>query len=325
MKELTITSNEADQRIDRFLKKYLSKASKGFLYKLIRKKRIKLNNKRVSPDYMLKRGDTIQLFLSNDTINDYREIKEISKFQQDLDIVYEDENILIVNKSRGLLVHSSSRNDKATLIDQVYYYLNSKGEYIPDNENTFSPACCNRIDRNTSGIIMVAKNYPSLKAINKMLKDYTISKKYLALVEGKVSKENELKGFLIKDSKTNKVEVFSRERKHSKFIHTRYRPIKNKGNYSLIDIDLITGRSHQIRVHLASVGNPLIGDFKYGDKRINNIFLSKYKLSSQFLHGYLVHFDKCPPLLKYLEGKSFRANTPNDLQNILEDLGLGED
>src|SRR5690554_2942320 len=155
MKEITITANEADQRIDRFLKKYLSKASKGFLYKLLRKKKIKLNNKRVLPNYMLKSGDTIQFFLNDDTINEFREIKEIVKFEKPLDIVYEDKNILIINKPKGLLVHSQSKKDKNTLIDQVYYYLNTKGEYIPENENTFSPACCNRIDRNTSGIIIV--------------------------------------------------------------------------------------------------------------------------------------------------------------------------
>ena len=322
MKEITITANEADQRIDRFLKKYLSKASKGFLYKLLRKKKIKLNNKRVLPNYMLKSGDTIQFFLNDDTINEFREIKEIVKFEKPLDIVYEDKNILIINKPKGLLVHSQSKKDKNTLIDQVYYYLNTKGEYIPENENTFSPACCNRIDRNTSGIIIVAKNYSSLKAINQMQKNNKIVKKYLALVVGKLVGENELKGFLIKDNSTNKVEVLPQAKKDSKFIHTMYTLIKTNGDYSLLDINLITGRSHQIRAHLASEGNPIIGDFKYGNKKINNLFLNKYELKSQFLHGYFIRFDKCPPLLKYLEGKSIKADLPNNLLEILKSLGL---
>src|SRR5690554_160836 len=153
MKELIITSNEAEQRIDRFLKKYIPEAPKGFIYKMIRKKRIKINGSRVSPEYILKIDDRIQLYLSEDTIENFREVRPIISFVQPLDIVYEDDNILLVNKPKGLLVHGDHKENQNTLINQVYYYLNKKGDYIPQEESTFSPACCNRLDRNTSGII----------------------------------------------------------------------------------------------------------------------------------------------------------------------------
>lgn len=324
MKELIITSNEAEQRVDRFLKKYIPKAPKGFIYKMIRKKRIKVNQARVSPDYILKIDDTIQLYLSEDTIIGFKESKEILTFKQSLDIVYEDDHILLVNKPKGLLVHGDYKESKNTLINQIHYYLYKKGSYIPEKENTFSPACCNRLDRNTSGIIIVAKDYPSLQAINSIIKENHIEKKYLALVKGSVLKKRQLKGFLVKDSKTNKVEITSKAGKGSKFIHTKYNPIKNNEDYSLLEIDLITGRSHQIRAHLASEGNPIIGDYKYGDKDKNTVFYERFKLKSQFLHAYFIQFKKCPSFLAYLEENSFKASLPGELKTILASMGWEE-
>lgn len=324
MKELIITQNEAEQRIDRFLKKYIPEASKGFIYKMIRKKRIKINGARVLPEYILKIDDTIQLYLSEDTIEDFREIKQIISFDQSIDIVYEDNNILLVNKPKGLLVHGDYKENKNTLINQIYYYLYKKGSYNPKEENTFSPACCNRLDRNTSGIVIVAKNYPSLQAVNSMIKDNRIEKKYLALVKGKIHKKSELKGFILKDSKTNKVKIISQERKGSKFIHTKYQPIKYNEDFSLLEIHLITGRSHQIRAHLSSEGHPIIGDYKYGNKEVNSIFNDRFKLNSQFLHAFFIQFQKCPSFLTYLEGKSFKVSLPNDLKKIIGTMGWEE-
>jgi 23S rRNA pseudouridine955/2504/2580 synthase len=324
MKELIITPNEAEQRIDRFLKKFIPKASKGFIYKMIRKKRIKINGVRVSPDYILQIDDTIQLYLSEDTIEGFRDIKQIISFEQLMDIVYEDDNILLVNKPKGLLVHGDYKENKNTLINQIYYYLNKKGTYKPKEENTFSPACCNRLDRNTSGIIIVAKNYPSLQAVNSMIKEDKIVKKYLALVKGRLYKKEDLKGFILKDRKTNKVEIIPQEKKGSKFIHTKYNPIIHNENFTLLEINLITGRSHQIRAHLASEGYPIIGDYKYGNKEVNSIFYDKFKLNSQFLHAYFIQFQKCPSFLTYLEGKSFKVSLPNDLKKITGTMGWEE-
>lgn len=324
MKELIITSNEAEQRIDRFLKKYIPEAPKGFIYKMIRKKRIKINGSRVSPEYILKIDDRIQLYLSEDTIENFREVRPIISFVQPLDIVYEDDNILLVNKPKGLLVHGDYKENKNTLINQIYYYLNKKGDYIPQEENTFSPACCNRLDRNTSGIIIVAKNYQSLQAMNLMIKEDKIVKKYLALVKGEITKNKDLKGFLLKDVKTNRVGIIAQERKGSKFIHTKYQPIKSNEDFSLLEIHLITGRSHQIRAHLASEGYPIIGDYKYGKKEDNKYFYQQFKLNSQFLHAYFIQFQNCPSFLSYIEGKIFKASLPEELKKILATWGWEE-
>lgn len=321
MKELSITSNEAEQRVDRFLKKYIPKASKGFIYKMIRKKRIKVNKTRVSADYILKKHDTMQLYLSEETITAFREIKQIISFEKSLDIVYEDEHILLVSKPKGLLIHGDYKESKNTLINQVYYYLNKKRSYIPEEENSFSPACCNRLDRNTSGMVIVAKNYPSLQAVNAMLKGNQIEKKYLALVKGNILREKQLKGFLVKNTETNKVEITSQMSKKSKFVHTKYKPLKSNQDYTLLEIDLITGRSHQIRAHLASEGNAIIGDYKYGDKEENTVFHQKFNLKSQFLHAYSIEFKDSPPFLTYLEGKKFQAVLPTELKVILTSMG----
>lgn len=314
MKEIRVTQNEAQQRMDRFLKKYISEASTGFIYKMLRKKRIKLNGAKVTPNTMLKVGDVIQMYLSEDTIENFKGHYQTVMAEGTIDVVYEDENLLLVNKPKGLLVHGDSREKNDTLINRVYYYLNQKGIFNPLEENTFSPACCNRLDRNTSGIVIVAKNYPSLQAINAMMKENKIKKKYLALVRGKVLQEKELKGYLFKDTKSNKVKVLFQEQKGARFIHTKYKPLKYYQGFSLLEIDLITGRSHQIRAHLASEGFPIVGDYKYGNLQVNKEFP---QLDSQFLHAYLIKFTNCSKDLSYLEGKSFIADLSEDLKRII--------
>lgn len=318
MKEIVITKNQAQQRMDRFLKKYMPKASTGFLYKMLRKKRIKLNGAKTNPDTMLKIGDTIQMYLGEDTISKFQGQQEIIMTKGSLDIIYEDENILLINKPKGLLVHGDHSEKKNTLINQIYYYLNQQGDFTPTKEDTFSPSCCNRIDRNTSGIVIVAKNYPTLQAVNSMIKEDKVIKKYLTLVKGKVDQERELRGFLLKDARENKVKILFKEKKDAKFVHTKYRPIKYNKDFSLLEVNLITGRSHQIRAHLSSEGFPIIGDQKYGNGGINQVFSKKFHLDSQFLHSYFVKFIDCPRNLSYLEGKSFVADLPLDLQKIVD-------
>ena len=321
MKEITITKNEAQQRVDRFLKKYMPEASTGFIYKMLRKKRIKLNGARTTPDTILKVKDIIQMYLSEDTIKNFKGYHQAVMAKGVIDVVYEDENLLLVNKPKGLLVHGDSREKNDTLINRVYYYLSQEGIFNPLEENTFSPACCNRLDRNTSGIVIVAKNYPSLQAINAMMKENKIKKKYLALVKGKVLQEKELKGYLFKDTKSNKVKVLFQEQKGARFIHTKYKPLKYYQGFSLLEIDLITGRSHQIRAHLASEGFPIVGDYKYGNPQVNRNFP---QLDSQFLHAYLIQFTNCPKDLSYLEGKSFIADLPEDLKRIIHSFSWEE-
>lgn len=320
MRKIEIDTNEGKQRIDRFLKKYLKEASKGFIYKMLRKKRIKVNGNKAAPDYILETGDIIEFYLSEETINKFqKEQKKIFK-KAIIEVVYEDENILLVNKPIGLLVHEDNKEKENTLINQVYYYLNEKGSYFPEKENTFSPACCNRLDRNTSGIIIIAKNFPTLQAVNKILKENKIEKKYIALVKGHKKEYKELKGYWIKDTGSNKVKIVHQDIKGSKFIHTKYKGLKQTNNYTLLEIQLITGRSHQIRAHLSSEGIPIVGDHKYGDIPVNRELHNKYGLKSQFLHAYSLKFYNCPELLKNLEDRTFKAELPSMFNKILQDI-----
>jgi 23S rRNA pseudouridine955/2504/2580 synthase len=321
VRELNVGKNEGNQRIDKFLRKYLPKASLGFIYKMIRKKNIKVNGGRIDNDYMLQDGDMVQLYLSEETIEGFSEKKEVKTVRMSFKVVYEDENILLVNKPFGLLVHGDSREKKNTLINQVMSYLHAKGEYDPRDEKTFVPASVNRLDRNTSGIVIFAKNYETVQNLNKMIreKEY-IRKYYLTIVKGSVRKGQELKGYLTKDEDRNRVRLAAREDEDAKEIHTIYKPLKRTDEFSLLEVEIITGRTHQIRLHLSSIGHPIIGDSKYGNPRINQMMKKEFGLDTQFLHAYKIFFDKCVGNLTYLEGKSFEAVLPKRLKDIEDGL-----
>jgi 23S rRNA pseudouridine955/2504/2580 synthase len=321
VRELNVGKNEGNQRIDKFLRKYLPKASLGFIYKMIRKKNIKVNGGKIDNDYILKEGDMIQLYLSEDTVEGFSEKKEVKTVRMSFKIVYEDENILLVNKPFGLLVHGDSREKKNTLINQVMSYLHGKGEYNPRDEKTFVPASVNRLDRNTSGIVIFAKNYETVQNLNKMIreKEY-IRKYYLTIVKGSVRKGQELKGYLTKDEERNRVRLAAREDEDAKEIHTIYKPLKRTDEFSLLEVEIITGRTHQIRLHLSSIGHPIIGDSKYGNPRINQMVKKDFGLDTQFLHAHKIFFDKCVGNLTYLEGKSFEASLPKRLKDIEDRL-----
>lgn len=321
MREITIGKNEANQRIDKFLRKYMPKASMGFIYKMIRKKNIKLNNKRTPQEYILKEEDQIQLYLSEETIKGFLEEKTIYNVKRNFDIVYEDKNLILVNKPQGLLVHEDHKEQENTLVNQVIKYLYDQGEYNPKEEKTFVPASVNRLDRNTSGIVIIAKNYETLQNLNEMVrkKEY-IRKYYLTIVKGQIKNGQELKGYLMKDTNLNCVKLVSKETEKAKFIYTKYKPIKTSHKYSLLEVEIITGRTHQIRLHLSSTSHPIIGDDKYGDEKVNKIFKDKFNLKYQFLHAYKITFYKCIGNLKYLEGKNFNARLSSNFENIKEQL-----
>jgi len=316
LKELIIDKNESEQRLDRFLKKYLKEAPNSFIYKMIRKKNIKLNGKRAQIDTILAKGDTVQLYLSDETIEKFRGEDEIIKSTFKPKIVYEDNNIILMNKPVGILSHSEKKNSYDNMVDSMINYLYLKGEYNPKLEKTFVPAICNRLDRNTSGIIIGAKNSQTLRLINEALRNNYIDRYYKTIVIGEIKEEKIIEGYLTKDGELNKVEVSKKEDEDSKEISTRIKPLITKSEYSLLEIQLLTGRTHQIRAHLAYIGHPIIGDFKYGNRQINEYFKKKFGLKNQILHGYKVIFNGLDKPLNYLNQREFTSSPENTYVNI---------
>ena len=267
MRKVYINRNDAGQRLDKFLSKAYPLLPKSLMYKFIRTKKIKVNRKRAEIGQMLCEGDEILLFISDEFFpreSDafYKKIKPV------FGVVYEDENIIVANKPGGLLCHSDEEGEQNTLIEQIKAYLWQKGENDEEKENSFAPALCNRIDRNTCGIVFAAKNAAALRAMNEAVKERKIDKFYLCLVHGVPAKrEDTLRGYLIKDGGKNTVRVFEKKPRSgdAKEIVTKYRVISVEGENALLEVELVTGRTHQIRAHMASIGHPLIGDGKYAE------------------------------------------------------------
>ena len=320
MREVIIYKNESEQRFDRFLKKYLSEAPQSFIYKMIRKKNIKLNNKKARPDTIIVEGDIIQLYLNDETIEKFKGKNEIIESKLNPKLIYEDENIILINKPVGILSHSANKNDGNNIVDSMIYYLYEKGEYDPKIENTFVPSICNRLDRNTSGIIIGTKNYQSLRMINASMKKGSIDRYYRTIVKGIIKKDKIIEGYLVKDEEVNKVEILDKKIDDSKKVTTRIKVLGSSHEYSLLEIELITGRTHQIRAHLASIGYPIIGDVKYGDKKTNKYFKDEYGLDSQFLHGYRIVFSGLDEPLDYLNQREFIGGGSHRFNKIQEKL-----
>lgn len=320
MREITVDKNESEQRLDRFLKKYLGEATQGFIYKMIRKKNIKVNNSKVKPETTIFEGDIIQLYLSDETIEKF--ITKEREIKSDLipNIIYEDKNIILINKPAGILSHGAKGDFEENIVDSMISYLIQKGEYAPRVEKTFTPSICNRLDRNTSGIIIGAKNYQALKDMNKAIKNGKVRKFYKTIVKGTIKEEFTNTAHLLKDEDKNKVEIRSKNFEGSKEITTVVKPIKSRNGYSLLEIELITGRTHQIRGHLASLGYPVIGDRKYGDKKINKRFKDEYSLDNQWLHGYRVELNGLENEMEYLNGKEFTSMVSGKIGEIERDL-----
>ncbi len=319
MREIIIDKNENDQRLDRFLNKYFTNASKGFVQKMIRKKNIKINGKKALAEDMIFEGDKIQLFFSDESLDKLTEKKERRKSAYKLDIVYEDSNIIMINKPQGLLSHGSGLEFEENIVDSMISYLIEKKEYIPRIEKTFTPSICNRLDRNTSGLIIGGKTYQALKIINENIKERNIKRKYLGIVKGTIRKDMKEHGFLTKDDKNNKVEVLDQEGEDTKVIETVISPITSRRGYSLVEIELITGRTHQIRSHLSSLGFPILGDRKYGDPQINREFRDKYGLENQLLHAYKIEFLNLRDELAYLNGKTIIKEPSGIFRKIEEE------
>lgn len=317
MKEIVITPNEAGQRFDKFLRKYLVDMSLGSIYRAIRTKQITINGRKGSEKYSLNEGDIIKFDMKIDDVKKEKKLEFIN-IEYDFQTAYEDNNILIIEKKPGVLVHPDEGGD-LTLTDEVLAYLYDKGEYDPEKEKTFAPSPCNRLDRNTEGLVVYAKNYDSLKALNELIRDGYLEKYYAVIVKGKI-KEDLYCAYITKNQKTNRVSIKKEYVEGAKEIKTRVFNLDTVGQFSYAEIELITGRSHQIRAHLASLGNPIIGDPKYGDKKVNNFFKEKFGLQSQLLIANKIIFKKCPDFLKYLEDKTISMQLPQLFKKIKNDV-----
>lgn len=311
MKILTVSKNDSGQRLDKYLLKVFPKLPKSLMYKEIRKKNIKINKKRTQPDYIINEGEEISLYLKDDVLEEKKKHYDFMKAPSELDILYEDGNIMLINKRPGLLCHPDGKEYTATLIAAVKRKLFENGEWDPNESEAFTPSLANRIDRNTGGIVIAAKNAQSLRILNEKIKTREIEKHYLAAVHGTFNvKEAELKAYLSKNERTNKVSVFDKEKLGSKEIITKYKVIDEYDDFSLLDIDLKTGRTHQIRAHMAHIGHPLLNDGKYGTEE------GRFR---QALYSYKLIFNiKNADILDYLAGKEFTAENCEILKKFKE-------
>lgn len=307
MKEFTITKNDATLRLDKFIQKNCPTLPTSLMFKYIRTKKIKVNSKRAEISTRLCEGDVVTAYINDEFFAEVKPKYDFLSASKNIDIVYEDQNILLANKKQGLLVHPDKNEYGDTLIARIQHYLYDKGEYDPKAENSFRPALANRIDRNTGGIVIAAKNAEALRILCDKIKYREIDKRYLTIVHGAPKQKSAvLEGFLEKNEDKNKVYLLKNKTENTRTIKTKYTVLQSKNNLSLLEIELLTGRTHQIRAHMSSIGHPLLGDGKYGKLKDDK----KLGFNKQALYSYKLTFDfkTDAGILNYLNGKTFTVN-----------------
>lgn len=329
MKELIINSNEAGQRLDKFLKKYLRRAPGSFIYKMLRKKNIVLNKKKADGSEKLNIGDRVTFFLSDETIEKFSEAsgREYSDVALTGDsgrpvrpeIIYEDSQVIFFNKPSGILSQKAGPSD-VSMVEYVAAYLLESGQIGKAQLKTFRPSVCNRLDRNTSGIICAGKTLPGLQELSALFCDRTLRKYYLCIVKGQVRQRAYVKGYLQKDGSANKVRILSEPSgKACVPIETEYLPVADTGEITLLKVHLITGRTHQIRAHLAALSHPILGDYKYGDRQLNERYKKRYQITDQLLHAYELQMPALSGALSALSEKTVTAKVPSVFWEIIEE------
>ncbi len=333
MKELYIGTNEAGQRLDKLLGKVLNLAPSGFLYKMLRKKNIKLNEKRAEGKEILAVGDRVQLYLSDATYAKFHTEKALDGKQkadgiysgtkqrelQLREIIYEDKNILILNKPAGVLSQKAKPEDDS-LNEQLLRYLLEQGRLTKEQLTTFTPSVCNRLDRNTSGLVLAGVSLEGSRELSRMLRDRSLEKYYLTLVSGRLEKPIEETAYLKKDEKTNRVRILKQSAPGAKEIKARYVPIRWNQDYTLLEVKLITGKTHQIRASLAELGHPVLGDAKYGDRDTNRKFREAFGIQNQFLHAYRIVFPQMRGTLEKLSGREYVAPLPEKYNRAVKEI-----
>ncbi len=337
MQLVTIGPNQAGQRFDKFLHKQLPEAGTSFLYKMLRKKNITLNGKKAEGKEILAVGDEVKFFFADETFEKFSG-KKLNSGSQDsstkeyeiaytklkgISILYEDDNILIVNKPVGILTQKAEGKD-LSLNEWLIGYLFHSGALTKEEFATFHPSVCNRLDRNTSGIVLCGKSLAGSQALSRIIKDRTISKFYRTICVGRLEDEQKLQGYLCKDAASNKVTIRKEAvSSNDNYIETAYMPITANEDYTLLEVELITGKTHQIRAHLSSIKHPIIGDYKYGIRKINDACKKDFSLENQLLHAYRIVFPLDETgVLECIAGKEIIAPLPKQFEQIIESLKL---